>query len=43
MLPKVKYDEFNADKVIYDHSTRLFPFSPRKEIELALVDRIKRK
>jgi len=43
MLQKVKYAEINADKVIYDHSTRLFPFSPRKEIDLALEDRIKRK
>jgi hypothetical protein len=28
--------------VVYDHYTQLFPFSPRREIDHALVERLKR-
>jgi hypothetical protein len=42
MASKVKYSEISVKKVVYDHSTRLFPFSPRKEIETSLIERLKR-
>ncbi|MGD0172898.1 MAG: ParB N-terminal domain-containing protein [Anaerolineales bacterium] len=42
MSSKVKYSEISVKKVVYDHSTRLFPFSPRKEIDISLIERLKR-
>jgi len=42
MASKVKYSEISAKKVVYDHSTRLFPFSPCKEIDTSLIERLKR-
>jgi hypothetical protein len=42
MASRIKYSEISAKKVIYDHSTHLFPFSPRKEIDTSLIKRLKR-
>ena len=42
MAPKITLTEVSASSVVYDHYTRLFPFSPRREIDQDLVERLKR-
>jgi hypothetical protein len=40
MAFRIKYSEISAKKVVDDHSTCLFPFSPRKEIDTSLIKRL---
>jgi hypothetical protein len=42
MLSHITFAEVPAGSVVYDHCTRLFPFSPRREIDWNLVKRLKR-
>jgi hypothetical protein len=41
MSPKIRFAEISATEIVYDHSTGLFPFSPRREIDRDLVARLK--
>ncbi|MCK6623734.1 MAG: hypothetical protein DPW09_38005 [Anaerolineae bacterium] len=38
----IEFVEIPASKVMYDHDTQLFPFSPRRAINQSLVERLKR-
>jgi len=40
MLPKITLTEIPMSQVMYDHYTRLFPFSPRRQIDQDLVDQV---
>lgn len=40
-MPTITLAEIPASSVVYDHDTRLFPFSPRREIDPSLVERLK--
>lgn len=42
MSPEIRLVELAADQIVYDHYTRLFPFSPRQKIDDELVGRLKR-
>ena len=41
MSQKITLAEVSVTSIVYDHDTRLFPFSPRREVDQALVDRLK--
>ncbi|MBN1890588.1 MAG: ParB N-terminal domain-containing protein [Thermoflexales bacterium] len=42
MLSHITFAEMPAGSVVYNRCTRLFPFSPRREIDWNLVQRLKR-
>ncbi len=42
MVPAIQLTEILAKSVVYDHYTRLFPFSPRREVTPDLIERLRK-